>query len=188
MSGDAEHAGIYRHGQVELNASCDWPQGARVLVRLASDSSQTDILDWGDVIIAGFGLAGRCVADFVQPAARRCVVVERNPVTVATQRALGRNVVEGDISEKAVLLEAGIRDASVLALTIPDEAAVLRATELARSLNSEIYIIVRTTYASCGMKAAQLGADDVVKSEQAVAMQFYEKLRHRLTGPKPLPR
>ena len=43
------------------------------------------------VIIVGFGLAGRCVADLLTHAKIRFTIVERNPVTVATQRALGRD-------------------------------------------------------------------------------------------------
>jgi hypothetical protein len=30
------------------------------------------------------------------------------------------------------------------------------------------------------MKASQLGADEVIKAEQAVALQFYDKLSRRL--------
>jgi hypothetical protein len=34
-----------------------------------------------------------------------------------------------------------------------------------------------------GHKASQLGADDVIKAEQAVALQFYEKLSSRIRTP-----
>ena len=70
--------------------------------------------------------------------------------------------------------------ASILALTIPDEEAVLAATSLARRLRPEIYILARTNYSSKGMQASQLGADDVIKAEQAVALQFYDRLSRRL--------
>ena len=70
--------------------------------------------------------------------------------------------------------------ADALALTVPDEAAVLRSIEIARRLNPDIYIIARTMYASRGQRAIQLGADDVIKSEQTVAQQFHAKLIQKL--------
>ena len=168
-----------RGGSIELDRPCDWPDGTRLqvtpLVPLDRDSSSLD-----HVIIVGFGLVGRCVADLLNHAKIRYTIVERNPVTVATQRALGREIVEGNATDVETLRQAGLATTSVLALTIPDEEAVLSATALARRLRPEIYIIARTQYASKGMKAAQLGADDVVKAEQAVALQFFDKLSYRI--------
>jgi CPA2 family monovalent cation:H+ antiporter-2 len=134
----------------------------------------------GHVIIVGFGLAGRCVADLLDSAGLSYTIIEKNPVTVETQRALGRRVLAGSTSDAQTLTEAGLNTASILALTIPDEDAVLEAISLARRLRPEIYIIARTTYSSKGMQASQLGADDVVKAEQAVALQFYDRLSRRL--------
>src|SRR3990172_1263243 len=91
-----------------------------------------------------------------------------------------RRVLVGSASDAQTLTEAGLNTASILALTIPDEDAVLEAISLARRLRPEIYIIARTTYSSKGMQASQLGADDVIKAEQAVALQFYDRLSRRL--------
>lgn len=134
----------------------------------------------GQVIIVGFGLAGRCVADLLDTAKLGYTIIERNPVTVETQRALGRRVVAGDAADTNTLVEAGLNSASILALTIPDEEAVLKTTSLVRRLRPQIYIIARTNYASQGMRASQLGADDVIKAEQAVALQFYDRLSRQL--------
>ena len=175
-----ERYGVLRNGRIELEDAVDWPDGTRVQVRADRVPEPHADFGVGRVIIAGFGLAGRCVADFVAAGDIDYVIVERNPVTVETQRALGRTVIAGDVSDEATLEAAGVRSAAVLALTVPEEDAVLRATELARRLNPKLYIIARTTYASCGMKAIQLGADDVIKSEQAVALQFHEKLKDKI--------
>lgn len=177
-----ERFGVVRSGTVALEEPLGWPDGSRVAVRLAPEQASTPGRDAGPVIIAGYGLAGRCVADLLEQGGIPYVVVERNVATVRTQRDLGRRVVEGDISEERTLVAARVASASVLALTIPDEDAVLRATSTARRLNPDLYIIARTTYASRGMRAAQLGANEVIKSEQAVAMLFYEKMRQRLIG------
>lgn len=178
----AEYMGYYEDGVVRLSARVDWPNGTPVSVRVANLSAQT-AGDFGKVIIAGFGLAGRWVADIFDRHQVPYVIVEENAQTVITQRGLGRTVIEGDISEEETLRAAGIEDASILALTIPDEQAVLRATKLARSLKPGIYIVARTLHASAGMQASQLGADEVIKAEQVVARQFYEMLLRKITRP-----
>lgn len=168
-----------RDGQVELDESSDWPDGTRLLVTPVCPPLR-DQKNPGHVIIVGFGLAGRCVADLLRQTKLSYTIIEKNAVTVATQKALGRDILEGDVLNADTLMEAGLGKASILALTIPDEDAVLGATELARRLKPDIYIIARTNYSSKGMRAAQLGADEVVKAEQAVALQFYEKMSKRI--------
>ena len=170
---------VFRNGRVELDEPVDWHEGQRLTV-FPLAPAPVPIDHSGHVIIVGFGLAGRCVADLLDSVAIPYVIIEKNPATVATQCSLGRRIYEGNASDAALLMEAGLASASILALTIPDEDAVLKATSIARRLRPEIYIIARTQYASKGMAVSQLGADDVIKAEHAVALQFYERLRFRL--------
>ena len=182
-----EYLGTVRDGKIEFVESVDWPDGTQVFVRPAEgfDLERQFEEDFGKVIIAGFGLAGRWVADIFERHHIPYVIVEKNINTVETQHQLGKEIVEGDIGEEDTLRRAGIEEASILALTIPDEEAVLRATELARRLKPDIYIVARTTYTSQGMRATQLGADDVVKAEQAVARQFYDMMMQKLRADRP---
>jgi CPA2 family monovalent cation:H+ antiporter-2 len=170
---------VYRDHRLHLDRPVDWPDGTSVIVTplLPPDPRCTIV---GQVIVVGFGLAGRCIAELLDNAKIAYTIIERNTVTVETQRALGRTILEGNATDAGTLLEAGLSSASILALTIPDEDAVLRATSLARRLQPDIYIIARTNYSSKGMRASQLGADDVIKAEQAVALQFYDKLSQRI--------
>ncbi|MBI5763066.1 MAG: NAD-binding protein [Planctomycetes bacterium] len=128
------------------------------------------------VIIAGFGVGGRFIAEYLESHGLAYVVVELNAETCAAQRALGVPVVEGDISEEAVLREAGVLTARVLALAIPDEKAALRATERANAIRPEIHIVASTRYTSTGLEALRLGADEVIVAEQAVAQEFYRRI------------
>ena len=173
---------IYRGGKVVLDEAVDWPDGAPVVVTLRAPTTPPPEFG-GRVIIVGFGLAGRCIADLLNSSAIDYTIIEKNPVTVETQRALGRQILQGDATDAETLETAGLHDASILALTIPDEEAVLKATSLARRLHPPIHIIARTNYASQGMRASQLGADEVIKGEQAVALQFYERVSRRIREP-----
>lgn len=179
-----EYHGMYRDGCVELDGPVNWPPGTRVVVRVAPPACtpSSEAQSFGPVIIAGFGLPGRWVADIFDRHGIEYLIVDSNPETVKVQRGLGRTVIEGDIAEEETLVRSGIDRSSILALTVPNEQAVLRATELAKKLNPEIYIVARTMYSSSGIEASRLGADEVVKAEQAVARQFYEMLLRKLNA------
>ena len=184
---ETEIRGTFRDGCVQLDGPVDWTDGARVLVRLAPPEGDEPVpRELGPVIVAGFGLAGRWIADIFERHGIEYVVVEKNADVVAAQRSIGRAMVEGDIACEETLRRAGVERASMLALTIPDEDAVLRATEVARRLKPDIYIVARTTHSSAGMEAARLGANHVIKAEQTVARQFHDMLLRRL-GMRPPP-
>jgi CPA2 family monovalent cation:H+ antiporter-2 len=175
--------GTYSNGVIKLRENVNWPEGAPVLVLYTPQySTLVPIVEgkMGHAIIAGYGLAGRFIADVFLRHNVPFVLVEKNPKTVQVQRELGANIIEGDIREQDVLQQAGVSQASVLALTIPDEPAVLDATQMARKLNPNIYIVARTQYASVGLQAARMGADEVVQAEYAVAVQFYQSFLRKL--------
>ena len=177
-----EYLGTYENGVVRLAARVNWPDGTPVSVRVAEIGSDATPREFGKVIVAGFGLAGRWVADLFDRHAIKYVIIDNCPQTIEAQRKLGREVVEGNVADEDTLRRAGIEEASILALTIPDEQAVLQATRLARSIKPGIYIVARTTHSSAGLQATQLGADEVIKAEQVVARQFYEMLLRKLGG------
>ncbi len=133
------------------------------------------------VIIAGFGVGGRFIAEYMRDRGIPYVVVEMNPLTCDAQRTLGVNVVEGSIADEAILRKAGVETASVLALAIPDEESALKATEIAHRIRPEIHIIASTRYTSTGLQALQRGADEVIVAEQAVAQEFYRRINNFLS-------
>ena len=134
---DQSQGATYRDQQVHLDGPADWPDGTRLIITpILQPETQKHAV--GNVIIVGFGLAGRCVADLLDGAKVPYTIIEKNPVTVETQRALGRRIIKGDATDTHTLIEAGLNTATIVALTIPDEAAVLEATSLARRLRPEV--------------------------------------------------
>ena len=121
-------------------------------------------------IIAGFGLPGRLVAESLQRRRVSFTVIDRNPLTA--DRCTTLNVISGDIREEAVLRQAGIERASLYVITVPDDHIIVAAIELAKRLNPDVRIIVRTNYTSTGMKARQHGADNVIVAEQLIAREM----------------
>jgi voltage-gated potassium channel Kch len=174
------HFGVFRAGTVELDRIVDWPDGQRVSVQLVDGCAS--LTCEGPVVIAGFGPAGRCVADLLDRRAIPYVVVDRNPRTIATQEDLGRRAVLGDVSEPAVLETADIRSARLLVLTIPDEKSTVRAIRSARLMNPSLVILARTEYISTALIARRAGASAVISAELAVAKEFHELLMVSLSG------
>ncbi len=121
------------------------------------------------VLIAGYGPVGRVVADLLEKIGVAVTVIDRNAVTCERQAQLDRRVVHGDASDPAVLRDAGLCDADALILAIPDEDEAIQACRVARQINQDIFIAVRTNYLSKGLGATVAGADSVVVEEVVTA-------------------
>jgi len=134
------------------------------------------------VIIAGYGVGGRFIAEFLQGRGIPFVIVEMNAETCAAQQELGLDALQGDIATEEVLRAAGVEVASVLALAIPDEQSALRATEIANAIHPDFHIIAGTRHTSTGMRALQKGADEVIVAEQAVAREFYRRIERYMNA------
>lgn len=119
------------------------------------------------VIIAGFGPIGRVLADSLKAAGTPYTVIEMNEATVKTQQLLGCAIIQGDASDPAVLLRAGVAEASALAITLRDTAAAVRVCQAARALcpAGTLTITIRTRHLSEAFEAKRHGADIAVVEE-----------------------
>jgi CPA2 family monovalent cation:H+ antiporter-2 len=139
------------------------------------------------VVIAGYGIVGRAVADRLEMQRVPVVIVDLNQQTITTQRKLGRRAVYGDIANPQVLESVGIEHAEAVVLTIPDDEATLRACQTIRTLSPHVFIAARTSFLSKAMTAHQLGADHVTVEEVAtaetMARQVVDQLARRGKSP-----
>jgi len=130
----------------------------------------------GHVIICGFGRIGRMLADDLAKADRSFVVIESDAGRVEEAACL---VCEGDATDEATLLRAGIERASVLATVLPNDAANVFITLSARSLNADIEIIARGEAPSTEPKLMRAGATRVVLPAHIGA----ERIAHQILHP-----
>jgi Kef-type K+ transport system membrane component KefB len=143
--------------------------------------------DGRHIVIAGFGVVGRTIAERLDAAGLRSTVIELNLATVRRRARLGRPVVYGDVGNPEVLESARVGDADAVIFTIPDHEALFRACPLVRGLAPTALIAARTSYLSQAMVLSGLGADLVVIEEvataEAMASQVLERLSARgITG------
>ncbi|MEK6702838.1 MAG: cation:proton antiporter [Planctomycetota bacterium] len=135
----------------------------------------------GHVVVAGFGPAGRAVADRLEIAGVTVTVIELNAKVVERQAQMGkRKVVFGDATNTEVLESAGVRTAAAVVITVPDEEAALRATGAVKAMNPGVYVVTRTSFLAGSFRAQQLGADHVTVDEVAVAETLQREVLQRL--------
>jgi CPA2 family monovalent cation:H+ antiporter-2 len=139
-------------------------------------------------IIAGYGLPGRAVAEALDLRHLPYCVLELNASTVHRCEKTGVHIVEGDVTDPAVLRSAHIETAVALIIAIPDEKAALQATRVARELNPMLKIISRTHYLSAGIEAKARGADAVVVAEQVVAVEMSRLVSELFSNVRPTDR
>lgn len=133
-----------------------------------------------DVIIVGFGLPGRFVAEVLDARDVPYAVVELNPSNAKSIASCGKRVICGDARNAEILRSAGIERAKILALTLPDEKAVIEVLHAARRLNPTVKMLARCNYTSTGMKAEKAGASVVLVEEQLVALEFAKLMSNTL--------
>jgi CPA2 family monovalent cation:H+ antiporter-2 len=128
------------------------------------------------VIIAGFGLNGRNLAHVLKETGIRYVIIEMNPETVKKEKAKGEKIVYGDIGNYEVLKSAQIKNAKILVIAISDRSTSKRALKLAKELNPNIHVIVRTRFMTETDELVKLGAAMVIPEEFETSIQIFRKV------------
>ena len=98
----------------------------------------------GQVVLVGYGRVGRMIAAQLEQRGIHYVVAEQNREYVDQLRKRGIAAVAGNAAEPAVLIQAHIANATVLAIATPDSVDVRAMADTARALNPAIRILVRT--------------------------------------------
>jgi len=128
------------------------------------------------VIIAGFGINGRNIVRVLRDTGIKYIVVELNPDTVKKYKTKKEKIIYGDITRQDVLQELKIESAKVLVLAISDLRSTSAAIRIAKELNPNIYLIVRTRFVSDVDELIRLGADEVIPEEFETSLQIFGKV------------
>ena len=96
------------------------------------------------VVMIGYGRFGTTIVEALQRETARYVIIEEQERIVAGLRARGERAVYGDATRAEVLIRAGIENARLLVVTAPEPIRARRVVEVARTLNPQLSIGVRT--------------------------------------------
>ncbi len=140
---------------------------------------------WKDhLVIIGYGVNGSNVALSARSEGIPFVIVEMDPEIVMREEKKGEPIHFGDASQEAVLQYVGIKNARVTAIAISDPAATRRITELARRMNPNLFIIVRTRYLQEMNPLKRLGADEVIPEEYETSIEIFARVLERYNVPR----
>jgi voltage-gated potassium channel len=118
-------------------------------------------------IVCGFGRHGQQVASEFRRQNMPFVVIENNASKIQELREhFDYLYLEGDATDDDLLLEAGIKKANSIVLTLPDDADNLFTVMTAKQLNEKIRTISRSTNERDEMKLKRAGADFVILPEK----------------------
>jgi len=140
----------------------------------------------GHMIIIGFGLNGRNLAEVLRETSVPYVVLEMNNDTVIQMKKKGEPIFYGDGTSPEILHKLGIATARMLVVAISDPASTRRIVQVARKENPRLYIIVRTRYAAEVEDLLKLGANEVIPEEFETSIEIFAKVLHHYQVPKNL--
>ncbi len=113
-------------------------------------------------IICGYGRIGNRIAEVLHDAGLPLVIVENRESSVERLKEKDLTFVEGDAEDEDVLIEAGIKKARALICTLASDQDNVFTTLLARDLNPDLFILVRTNENANRNRVLRAGADKVI--------------------------
>ena len=130
----------------------------------------------GHLVIIGYGMCGRHVAQAAKASGIPYIILEMNPQTVRSQREKGEPIFYGDATQEAVLNHLDISKARVAVVAIPDPVATREVIETIRRLNPTIHLIVRTRFFQEMEPLLVLGANEVVPEEFETSVEIFTRV------------
>ncbi len=128
------------------------------------------------VIIVGYGLNGKNLANVLRETGIPYCILEVNPETVRKYKNEEPSIYFGDSTRRDILEGVNISSANVIVFAISDPDATRAGLRLAKTLNKSIYAIVRTRYVNDIKHLLKLGADFVIPEEYETSLQIFARV------------
>jgi len=136
------------------------------------------------LIIVGYGLNGRLLAKAARVGGIPHVVIDMNPDTMRKEREAGENIFFGDATNSTILAHANIEEARILVIAINDPVSTRAITRLARQMNPELFILVRTRFLTDVTQLKNLGADEVVSEDFETSVEIFTRVLKKYMVPE----
>ncbi len=137
----------------------------------------------GHVIVAGYDVVGRNLARVLKETHIPFVVLELDGELVKHALAEKVPILYGEVSQRATLDRAGIKQAKIIVYSIPDHQATGQSVRLARSLNPEIFIMVKTRFSSQVDELKKAGANQVIPEEFETSIEIFSRVLREFRMP-----
>ena len=145
----------------------------------AAHESHPELRD--HVIIVGYGLNGRNLANLLRELGQPFVVVEMNGALVREAQKQGIPVIYGDAAHPEIMHAAGVEHARAVVIAVSDPISTRYTVRTVRELNPTVYIVARTRYVAEIEPLYAAGATDVIPEEFETFIEIAGRLM-RLLG------
>ena len=135
------------------------------------------------IVIVGFGLNGKNLAQVVKAVGIPFIVVELNDKLVQEARRQEIPILFGDATRKEVLSKVRVEAAHVVVVAISDAAATRHCVAVSRSINPSVVIVVRTRYVSEVEFLKEVGADIVIPEEFETSVEIFSRVLEQYNIP-----
>lgn len=152
--------------------------------RLVRKKREAEVSQSAHTIVVGYGVCGKSVVYGLKLLKIPYTILELNPSTVKEYRQKGEPIYFADATHPEILLKFGIQRAKALVITVGDPLATRKIIQIARNLNPQIYIIVRTQFVREIDEILKLGADEVVPEEFEASIELFSKVLEFYQVPK----
>ena len=136
------------------------------------------------LIIVGYGLNGRHLAKVARIGNIPYMIIDMNPDTVDDEQKKGEPIFFGDATNESILSHARVEQARILVVAINDPFSTRAITRIARSMNPNIYLIVRTQFLSEVKVLQELGADEVIPEEFETSVEIFSRVLKKYLIPR----
>ena len=134
-------------------------------------------------VICGFDQAAHELASALRQRGFSYLIVDQDPVVFRHLRAEGTPCLLGDPALPAVLEQAELERARVLAVTLADTAQGQAVVAAARLINPGLDVVARGGKLESHLRLREVGAAEVVHAEFEVGMEFLRHTLHRFGVP-----
>jgi CPA2 family monovalent cation:H+ antiporter-2 len=122
-----------------------------------------------EILVIGFGPAGRGAVRGLQDMRDRVLVIDLSPAGIASAESLGFRAIIGDAASAEVLEHLHLEHVRVVAITLPSRSDALAILSLVRTLAPQATKIVRSRYQLYMSEFLEAGADIVLGDEEEVS-------------------
>lgn len=130
----------------------------------------------GDAVIIGFGPVGRSVYEMLLKKEISPVIIDLNIDTITELTEKKIPALYGDGVRKDILIQAGIKKAEMVFITLPDVKNTISVVSEIIKLNNRIKIFARVRYKGSESILKGMGVYEVAVEEDTVAKSMVERL------------
>jgi len=133
-----------------------------------------------EILVIGFGPAGRGAVSHLQDNRDRVLVLDLSPIGVASAQAQGFRAMIGDASNAEILEHLHLDRVKIVAITLPSRQDALAILNLIRTMAPHATKIVRSRHQFHTDEFISAGADFVVGDEEQVSRAMSKIVQQQL--------